>query len=167
MGDAARQGTKMMIAIEAQSALRALYTKCAATPQDYWQQRCERAIDECLRNPLRATPWKYQVRNALANAKKVLDERDKIVHAIPFDAAVADTYAPAFTDAFAAVDMTLWLERTDGITAPERAILQDLAAGEDAESMADRAKVPVSSMRQKISRARSSARRALAIDMAI
>ncbi|WP_194897789.1 hypothetical protein [Catenulispora pinisilvae] len=156
----------MMIAIEAQSAVRALYTKCAATPQDYWQQRCERALDECLRNPLRATPWMHQVRNALANAKKVLDQRDEIIQAVPFDD-VADTYAPTFTDAFAAIDIMLWLERTNGITAPERAILQDLAAGEDAESLADRANVPVTSMRQKISRARSSARRAWTTDMAV
>jgi hypothetical protein len=157
----------MMIETEAQSALCALYAKCAATPQDYWQQRCERALDECLRNPLRATPWMHQVRNALANAKKVLDQRDKIVQAVPFDDAVADTYTPTTSDGYAAVDLLLWLERTDGISAPERAILRDLAAGEDAESLADRANVPVTSMRQKISRARSSARRAWAIDMAV
>lgn len=156
-----------MIETEAQSALCALYDKCAATSQDYWQQRCERALDECLRNPLRGTPWMHQVRNALANAKKVLDQRDKIVQAVPFDDVVADTYAPTTSDGYAAIDMLLWLERTDGISAPERAILQDLAAGEDAESLADRANVPVTSMRQKISRARSSARRAWAIDMAV
>ena len=154
-----------MIAIEAQSALLILQGKVRQASTNYWLERCERALDECSRNPQRTNPAAHQVRSALANAKKRIDDRDRLAPTVSFDALAASGFAGTEdADETAIVDLLKWLESTSHLKASERAILRCLAQGEDAESLAANAAVPVSSMRQKISRARASARAAWQCD---
>jgi hypothetical protein len=150
-----------MIATEAQSALLILQGKARHSSTNYWLERCERALDECSRNPQRTKPAAHQVRSALANAKKRIDDRDRLAPTVSLD--LLATYGIAGVedaDETAVVDLLKWLESTSHLKAGEREILRCLARGEDAESLAAHTNVPVSSMRQKISRARASARAA-------
>lgn len=155
----------MMIAIEAQSALLILQGKARQASTNYWLERCERALDECCRNPDRTKPAAHQVRSALANAKKRLDDRDRLAPTISLDVLAANGFAGTEdSDETTAVDLLKWLESTSHLKASERAVLRCLARGEDAESLAANANVTLSSMRQKISRARASARAAWQCD---
>ena len=163
-GDAVRQGT-IMIAIEAVSAVVMLHDKSRWIHQNYWLDRYEYALDECVRNPGRTSPATHQARSAVANAKKRIDGRERIVPTCSFDHLhdsgfeCADAEIQAHT-----VEILQWLETTSGLTPAERGLLLRLARGEDAETIADAAGVPLHLMRQRISRARASARAAWHLD---
>lgn len=154
-----------MIAVEAQSALLILHRKALQESTTYWLERYERALDECTRNFARATPAVFQVRSALANAKKRIDDHDRLAPSVSFDAAfVEDTMGVHNADETAVVDILAWLRTTPSLSLAERELLLDLAAGEDAESLARRTGAKIASVRQKISRARAAARTAWEID---
>jgi DNA-directed RNA polymerase specialized sigma24 family protein len=152
-----------MIAIEAQDALLILQRKATSSSSTYWLERYERALDECSRNPDRTSPAAYQVRNALANAKKRIDNRTQRAPHFQIDDVVL-AGVPDAAEATVVVEVLHWLHSAAGITAGQRALLQSLAEGEDAETLAARARIPVAGMRQRISRARAAARAAWARD---
>lgn len=154
-----------MIAVEAVSAVALLHEKSRRTNQGYWLDRYEYALDECVRNPGRTSPATHQVRSAVANAKKRIDCREQIVptcsldhlHDSGFECAGAEIQVRE-------VEILRWLETTSRLTPSERGLLLRLARGEEAGAIADASGVPLHLMRQRISRARATARAAWHLD---
>ena len=144
------------------------FQKMASTVVDmFWLERIDRAIDECVAHPLRTHPAVFQHRGALSNAKKVIDGRRAIRHWQSIGDREA-FYACSTSDdgQYDVVDWRLWLRDHSAISFANRRLLLQLADGFGAEDLAKRYGQPVAIMRQRISRARSAARAARALDAA-
>ncbi|MFK0402736.1 hypothetical protein ACIQTT_10430 [Microbacterium sp. NPDC090225] len=130
--------------------------------------RIDRALDQILAHPANDAPAAFQVRDARANAAKVLKKRQTYtVYALDDDnlhvadrasveyAARRHTDVGSETETF---NIHWWMATTTALTDDQRSIIFLLADGEDAESLAARAGIPVARMREQISRARRVAR---------
>ncbi|WP_313354538.1 hypothetical protein [Microbacterium sp.] len=130
--------------------------------------RIDRALDQILAHPDNTAPAPFQVRDARANASKVLAKRRTYaVYALDNDelrvadrasaeeAAQRQSGIDTGTETF---DILWWIASTTGLTDDQRSIIFLLADGEDAESLATRADISVARMREQISRARRVAR---------
>ncbi|OMB89902.1 hypothetical protein A5746_21690 [Mycolicibacterium conceptionense] len=129
----------------------------------YELERIDRALDEIVENLHRTDPVSFQCRSALANAAKVIRNRRTIRRYDSLDNPLPDGSLPdtgAIQADYAVVDLIRWLDTSPTLGTSERRLLRDLAAGEDAESLARRDDVPLARMRERISRARSTGRSA-------
>jgi hypothetical protein len=140
--------------------VRQLQQQALGTWDLYTLDRLDRALNELVRNSEKTTPAAFQRRSAMANASKVLRDRVRIAPIVSLDLLLdvgEDIYSSDSGSQRAApdiLDIHIWLETTPALTSGQRAILQALASGEDAVSLAHRHHVPVERMRERISRAR-------------
>lgn len=155
-----------MFSTETQAAVMSLQRMASTEIDAYWLERLDRAIDECVAHPERTDPAPFQRRSALANAKKVIDGRRAIRqwHSIGEQDMVCSSSAPDGGH-YATVEWREWLRTSSAISATHRCLLLQLADGHDAEDLAKVYGLPVRVMRQRISRARSVARSARALDV--
>jgi hypothetical protein len=149
-----------VISLSVQAAVSQLQQQAIRTWDLYDLDRLDRALDELVRNPYKATPPAFQRRSAMANASKVLQDRRRIVTFVSIDQTAKTNQSvyssePGTDDTEPDVlDIHLWLETTPSLTSLQRDLLRALAAGWDAPSLATRYQVPLPRMRERISRAR-------------
>ncbi|WP_028648089.1 hypothetical protein [Nocardiopsis sp. CNT312] len=139
-------------------AVQALQKQALTSHDTYELDRIDRALDELLRNPddTSSTPTKHRIRSAMGHAYEVLERRRTIAPAAAFDHELGDQEN---TDAsYLVVEIHTWLQTEPHLANGERALLEDLAHGHDATTMAQRYGVPLPRMRERISRARRRAR---------
>ncbi|MFD5209326.1 hypothetical protein ACFWIP_00375 [Streptomyces anulatus] len=147
-----------MISHPVEGALIALQRRALGACDTYQLDRIDRALDELLRNPSdESTPAEYRVRSAMGHAYETLERRRAIA---PYTAPeAADAEYGVVDQGYPVVEFFEWLRREPGIPPAYRTVLQALAQGEDAESLAAQQGQPVPRMRERISRARNRARR--------
>ncbi|MFF4926864.1 hypothetical protein ACFY4B_40395 [Kitasatospora sp. NPDC001261] len=146
-----------MISHPVAGAVKALQKQALASRDMYQLDRIDRALDELLRNPSEDTsPAPYRVRSAMGHAYEALERRRAIAPSVPLDPERTDG---GHTDArYPVVEILAWLESEPKLAAGERVLLDELARGHDAASMARRHGVALPRMRERISRARRRAR---------
>lgn len=144
-----------MFSTEAQSAYLILQAQARNTHDDYTLERIDRALDEIVRNLSKTDPPEHQVRSALANAGKVMANRRRLAPVVSHEDLVTDV--DAREDGYDVVELRSWLE-TAPLPSPARTLLVALAAGADAKDLAAQQDVPVQRIRERIARARKSAR---------
>ncbi len=140
------------------AAVRHLQQRAARLYDMYELERIDRALDEIVENLHRTHSAPFQCRSALANAAKVIRKRRLIRRYDSLDKPLRDGSLPdvrAVQEDYAVVDVIQWIDTSPALGVSDRRLLRDLAAGEDAESLACRDGVPVRRMRERISRARS------------
>ncbi|WP_406260217.1 hypothetical protein OIA45_19260 [Streptomyces chartreusis] len=146
-----------MISHPVEGAIVALQQSARVTFDTYQLDRIDRALDELLRNPSdESTPAEYRVRSAMGHAYEVLERRKTIAPLVSLEAehteqGVSDRDYPL-------VEINEWLRGEPGISQEQRALLQALARGEDAATLAQCEGLPVARVRERISRARRAAR---------
>ncbi|MGY3680906.1 hypothetical protein ACVWXU_004529 [Streptomyces sp. TE33382] len=157
MGLAARQDGANMISHPVEGAVIALQQRALVTSDAYQLDRIDRALDELLRNPSdEFTPAEYRVRSAMGHAYETLERRKAITPCRALEEAHTERGVP--DQGYPVVEFREWLRTEPGISQAHRVVLQAIAQGEDAESLANRQGLPVTRMRERISRARKSAR---------
>ncbi|MGB8946486.1 MAG: hypothetical protein WCD21_40570 [Streptomyces sp.] len=145
-----------MISHPVEGAIFALQQSALTTFDTYQLDRIDRALDELLRNPTdESTPTDYRVRSAMGHAYEVLERRKAIAPCTSLSAEA--TEIEATDQGYVLVETLEWLRTQPGIPQNQRALLQDLAHGEDAESLACREELPAARVRERISRARKRA----------
>ncbi|WP_055699752.1 hypothetical protein [Streptomyces silaceus] len=146
-----------MISHPVAGAVSALQKQALASSDTYELDRIDRALDELLRNPTDAsTPAPYRARSAMGHAYEALKRRRAIAQLVPLD---PDRVDYGGTDSRLLVaEIIAWLSTEPNLADGERLLLNDLARGHDAASMADRHAVPLLRMRERISRTRRHAR---------
>lgn len=145
-----------MISNPVEGAIAALQNSALDTFDTYQLDRIDRALDELLRNPSdESTPAKYRVRSAMGHAYEALERRKVIAPCSSLSAEHTD--GEATDQGHLLVEVLDWLRTQPGIPQSQRALLQALAHGEDAESLARREELPVARVRERISRARGKA----------
>lgn len=155
-----------MISDQARDALIGLHRRASRTYDLYSLDRIDRALDEISRNTGNDRPAAFQVRSANANAGKVIASRRAIAQMDSLDRESDHDAGPATPDpgveegGYAVVDLLDWLRNSPSFTPPERSLMLDLSRGEDAPSLAAKYGVPVARIRERISRARATARTA-------
>lgn len=155
-----------MISDEVLSAVITLQKRMLTASEVYQLDRHDRALDELLRSPCCKAPVHFQTRSALAHAGQVLADRRRLGTIVPIDQLTSlESLGPVrdlpVTDQeIVALDILLWLETTPSLSDTERTILRQLAAGSEAVTLAAKYDVPISRMRERISRARAAARTA-------
>lgn len=143
-----------MFSAEAESAYLSLQDQALSATDNYTLERVERALDEILRNPAKTAPAAFQVRSAMANAAKVIEDRRRLAPRVSIETPGVE---PGTEDGgYVAVEVMHWLD-TAPVSDAERTILRGLAHGADAETLAASGGVGVQRMRERISRARKSA----------
>lgn len=137
-------------------AVSALQKQALTTRDAYELDRIDRALDELLRNPTDvSTPARHRMRSAMGHAYETLERRRAIVPSVPLD---PERIVGAHTDnPYGVVEILEWLRTEPGLTKYERTLLSNLASGGDATTLADQHALPLSRVRERISRARSSA----------
>ncbi|WP_406133174.1 hypothetical protein [Streptomyces zaomyceticus] len=146
-----------MISHPVKGAIFALQKRALATCDTYELDRIDRALDELLRNPSDAsTPAPFRVRSAMGHAYEALERRKTIAPSISLGEEHADH--GAMDHGYPVVEIVEWLRAEPGISHAQRVVLQALAHGDDAETLADRQGLPVPRARERISRARKQAR---------
>jgi hypothetical protein len=157
MGFATRLPGAIMISHPVEGAIVALQQSARATFDTYQLDRIDRALDELLRNPSdESTPAEYRVRSAMGHAYEVLERRKTIAPLVSLDA--EHTEQGVNDRDYPLVEINEWLRSEPGISQEQRALLQALARGEDAASLAHCEGLPVARVRERISRARRAAR---------
>ncbi|MDW4909424.1 hypothetical protein RB628_29805 [Streptomyces sp. ADMS] len=146
-----------MISTPVKEAVCTLQKRALACHDNYELDRIERALDELLRNPGgESTPAKYRMRSAMGHAYEALERRKAI---LPSTSLSNEGTQPGTPDrGYPVVEILEWLRTEERLVPQERAMLQSLAHGEDAESLARRHGLPVRRMRERVSRARRTAR---------
>ena len=148
-----------MFSSQAQSAYSTLQSQALLSADGYMLDRLERALDEILRNPRNTSPAPFQVRSALANAGKVIDNRRNLAPQTSLDEQAKSFDEPGKIDArYGAFEISYWLDRA-AVSDADRRLLRSLAAGADATALAETAGVSVQRMRERVSRARRAASR--------
>ncbi len=151
---------------QAQNALLSLQRRASYTADSYSLDRIDRALDEISRHVDNPRPAAFQIRSAYANAGKVIASRRAIAPTASLDRPRADDPGSAAPDpgadegGYAAVELLDWLRMSPSLTTPERRLILDLSRGEDASSLASKYGVPIARIRERISRARATARAA-------
>ncbi|MFF0227488.1 hypothetical protein [Streptomyces sp. NPDC004629] len=146
-----------MISHPVAGAVTALQKQALASRDTYELDRIDRALDELLRNPTdTSTPAQHRIRSAMGHAYEALERRRAIAPVVPLNHERADH---GHTDArYLVVEIMAWLQAEPELASAERVLLDDLAHGHDATSMARHLGVPLPRMRERISRARRHAR---------
>lgn len=155
-----------MFTPEAKTAIVSLQMMALSEADAYWLERIDRAIDECVAHPERTEPPAFQRRNALANAKKVLDGRRSIRLWQSISEREANIPCSPRGEWYSIIEWYEWLRTSLNISPDNRTLLLQLADGWDAQDLANLYNQPVVAMRQRISRARSAARVARSLDIA-
>ncbi|MEU3535119.1 hypothetical protein AB0E70_26575 [Streptomyces murinus] len=146
-----------MISHPVAGAVSALQKQALASSDTYELDRIDRALDELLRNPTNAsTPAPYRTKSAMGHAYEVLERRRAIVQFIPLEPNYINRGQPDHS--LLAAELLAWVNTEPNLTQAERVLLNDLAGGHDAVSLADRQAVPLQRMRERVSRARRRAR---------
>lgn len=146
-----------MISHPVEGAIIALQLRALGTCDAYQLDRIDRALDELLRNPSdESTPAEYRVRSAMGHAYETLERRKAITPCVALEGDYSEH--GVVDQGYPVVEFREWLRMEPGIPPAHRAVLQALAQGDDAEILATRQGLPVTRMRERISRARKSAR---------
>ncbi|MFE6530135.1 hypothetical protein ACFVMA_14465 [Streptomyces rochei] len=146
-----------MISHPVEGAIFALQQRALDTCDNYELDRIDRALDELLRNPSgESTPAEHRVRSAMGHAYEVLERRKAIVPVVSLHAENADRGATVHD--YSVIEISEWLRVEPGIPPRDRKLLQALAGGHGAESLATAEEVSVKRVRERISRARKMAR---------
>ncbi|MFD8248463.1 hypothetical protein [Nocardia sp. NPDC059691] len=146
-----------MISEPVQAAVIALQNRALTTRDVYELDRIDRALDELLRTPRKAITGapKVHMRSALGHAHQAIERRREIA---PVAELGEDAEVGAEDQNFRLAEIRVWIQSEPALTVGDRAMLNSLAAGENAESLAHRNGLPVTHVRQRISRARRHAR---------
>ncbi|MBB4140416.1 hypothetical protein [Microbacterium invictum] len=137
----------------------------ATSARDVFElDRIDRALDQLVAHPSNTKLPEWQLRDARANASKVLKKRrarevyrldDEDLHETHrAEVEYAQQRLTGDTDTVESFGILWWLRTTTSLTEDERSILVLLARGEDAMSLASLTGIPVKRMREQISRAR-------------
>ncbi|WP_019635059.1 hypothetical protein [Actinomadura atramentaria] len=146
-----------MISYSVARAVTALQRQALASRDTYELDRIDRALDELLRNPTDAsTPAQHRIRSAMGHAYEALQRRRAIAPLVALNPERADH--GRIDTCYLTVEILVWLHAEPGLASAERALLNDLARGHDATSIAHHLGVPLPRMRERISRARRHAR---------
>ncbi|WP_327356385.1 hypothetical protein [Streptomyces sp. NBC_01304] len=146
-----------MISHPVEGAIAALQESALRTFDSYQLDRIDRALDELLRNPSdESTPAEYRVRSAMGHAYEVLERRKTITPLVSLCAEHTDQGVLDWD--YSLIEINEWLCSEPGISLEQRALLQALARGEDATTLAQREGLPVARVRERISRARRAGR---------
>ncbi|WP_435059407.1 hypothetical protein [Streptomyces sp. bgisy060] len=138
------------------TAVKTLQERALRARNTYELDRIERALDELLRNPENPAPAQHRVRSALGHAHEAIERRKAIA---PQTELADHGQEPGYVEfAFQEIEMLAWISVEPGFKEPDRALLIDLALGQDAEMLAERDGVPVARIRERISRCRRQAR---------
>ncbi|MFD4907529.1 hypothetical protein [Kitasatospora purpeofusca] len=154
----------MPLTEQAQRALVLLTHRADNTGDLFTLDRVDRAKDEIIRLNS-SSPAPFQLRSAMAHAVAVLQERRKLVPSMWLSELESQDEPGTEELTFAAVDTYHWLQTTRALTEPQRAVLQDLAAGLESDTLASRRRIALPRMREQISRARKLARTAYASEV--
>ncbi|MFJ2805390.1 hypothetical protein [Kitasatospora sp. NPDC087271] len=154
----------MPLTEQAQRALVLLTRRADNTGDLFTLDRVDRAKDEIIRLNS-SSPAPFQLRSAMAHASAVLHERRKLVPSMRLSEVEPQDEPETEEMAFAAVDTYHWLQTTPSLAEPQRALLQNLAAGLEPDALASRRGIPLPRMREQISRARKLARTAYASEV--
>lgn len=156
-----------MISLETEAAVVILQQRAdvmSATSDVFELDRIDRALDQLVAHPTDTKPPTFQVRDALANASKVLKERrardvyrmdDATLHERhreEVELAHLRAMPPLATKESS--DILLWIASTPSLTDDERSLLFLLSQGEDAVTLAERTGTSVLRLREQIARAR-------------
>jgi hypothetical protein len=145
-----------MITPSVERAVFALQKRALAARDTYELDRIDRALDELLRNPTDTTASaKHRVRSAMGHAYEALERRKAIAPSAPLDAEQSD-YGTRDGN-YLVIEIREWLRTEPGLGEGERTVLNALANGGDAETLAALNRIPMTRMRERISRARRSA----------
>ena len=157
-----------MLSQAVETAVNHLQQQALQATDLYEIDRIERALDELLRNPLKADPAHFQVRSARSHANRVLQDRRTILGPrLPLvldtkDGEVSDARVirgfSVSEDGYDIVEFEMWLATSPSLSALERRYLQALGDGEDASSLATVHDRPITIMSQRLSRARRKGR---------
>lgn len=167
-----------MISLETEAAVVILQQRAdvmSATNDVFELDRIDRALDQLVAHPTNTKPPIFQVRDALANASKVLKERrardiyrmdDATLHEHhreEVELAHLREMPPLSTEGSS--DILLWIGSTPSLTDDERSLLFLLSQGEDAVTLAERTGTKVIRLREQIARARRVGRAAYAAEV--
>lgn len=146
-----------MISDPIAGAVSALQKQALASNNTYELDRIDRALDELLRNPTDASASAQQrLRSAMGHAYEALERRRAIAPSVPLD--IERARCKHIEARYAVVEILAWLSVEPALAKEERVLLDDLARGFDAASMAIHHGVPLLRMRERISRVRCHAR---------
>jgi hypothetical protein len=146
-----------MISHPVAGAVTALQQQALASRDTFELDRIDRALDELLRNPTdTSTPVQHRIRSAMGHAYEALERRRAIAPLVPLNHERSDH---GHTDArYLVVEILTWLQSEPELASAERVLLDDLARGHDATSIAHHRGVSLLRMRERISRARRHAK---------
>ncbi|MFG2956390.1 hypothetical protein ACGF5O_22035 [Streptomyces sp. NPDC048291] len=147
-----------MISMPVEDAVFTLQERAMRTHDLYQLDRIERALDELLRNPADdAVPSHRRIRSAMGHAYEALERRKEIVPSV----AMLDEHDEPGRDepGFHFIEVLDWIRTEPQFGLVERILLEALAHGDDAVTLADRHCLPLPRMRERISRARRTAKR--------
>jgi len=148
---------------QAQTVLIVLQAKTSGTTDSFRLDQIDRALDEIIR--LNSTnPAAFQVRSAMANASKVLRDRERIAPRISLDDSRSLQYGAPDAQ-LAAIDLAAWLRDTRRLNDGQRRVLIQIAEVDDASALAAEYGIAPDRMRERISRARQAARVAYAAEV--
>ncbi|MGP3967392.1 hypothetical protein [Streptomyces sp. 6N223] len=146
-----------MISPPIAGAVETLQKQALTSHDTYELDRIDRALDELLRNPAdTSTPAKFRIRSAMGHAYEALERRRAIAPRVALDPEHHDN---GHDVPYVTVEILAWLRTEPSLSDSDRVLLNDLARGHDAASMAQRHGVPLARMRERISRARRRARK--------
>lgn len=133
-----------------------LQDRSLRTCDTYALERIERALDELLRKPHEDAPVPYLLRSALGHAYETIERRKAIARQCELN---AEGREAAFVEgAYDVVEVAVWVCGQSGLREQDRALLLQLAQGHDSETLAEKMDIPVTRMRERISRCRRQAR---------
>jgi hypothetical protein len=150
-----------MMSAETVDAIEIIHEKIRRTTDNYWLERYERALDECLENNNRDLPAQFLVRSGIANARKAMLVRDRKVPTIAFELVGEDVAGPSVP--FDMINIAVSLSTDARLTPVDRATLHRLAAGDDAPTIAATTHIPAQRARQRVRAARGRAAEVLGI----
>ncbi|MGW1124832.1 hypothetical protein [Streptomyces sp. NPDC002526] len=138
------------------TAVKILQERALRADDTYELDRIERALDELLRTPGNPAPAQHRVRSALGHAYEAIERRKAIAPQTEF---TDHGQEPGYVEfGFQEIEMLAWISGEPELKEPDRALLIDLALGQDAEMIAERDGLPVVRIRERISRCRRQAR---------
>jgi hypothetical protein len=143
-------------------AVKAAQSRRRSTPSGYEQDLYDQALDELLRQPDRDGDPERLLANAIANARKRFRRRQEIAPVVSYGGPVGlvDLFFPGEPDhGPGVIDALEWLGSAP-LTRSEQTALMLEAHGFDAPFVAAGTSLTVNAARQRLTRARSSARTA-------
>lgn len=148
-----------MITREVQSALIHLQARSSQTLDTFESERIDRALDEILRSPENESPFRFQVRSAIAHATERLKERRTRVtfRSLEHDLEAGSSHPGYVEPDFALVEIASLIDAAP-LPAKDRALLHLLAIGENVSTPAGKLGVSEQRMREQISRLRRKAK---------